>query len=66
METDVIRERFTGLTWPHLAGLALLAGAIGGVIAFWWELDQDWFPLLSVLTFAGVLIAAIGVRYSRR
>ena len=55
------RERFTGLTWPHLGLLGLLAGAIGGVVAFWWQLDEDWFPLLALATGAIVIGVAVGL-----
>ena len=48
----VTREKLTGLPWPQIALLALLAGAIDGVVAFWWDLDQDWFPLLALATGA--------------
>ena len=55
------RERFTGLTWPHLTLLCLVAGAIGGVVAFWWRLDEDWFPLLALATGAIVISVAVGL-----
>jgi hypothetical protein len=43
------RERFTGLTWPHLTAVCLFSGAVGGVVAFWWQLGRDWFPVLSLV-----------------
>lgn len=59
--TAVGRERFTGLTWPHLTLLCLLAGAIGAVVAFWWRLDNDWFPLVALAIGAIVIGAAVGL-----
>ena len=55
------RERFTGLTWPHLTLLGLLAGAIGGGVAFWRRLDEDWFPLLALASGAIVISIAVGL-----
>jgi hypothetical protein len=58
---DVRREKLTGLTWRQVKGLGLLAGLIGGVVAFWWDLDQNHFPLLAMMTWAIVLLVAIGL-----
>ena len=55
------RERFTGLTWPQLTILCLVAGAISGVVAFWWRLDEDWFPLLALASGAIVISVAVGL-----
>jgi uncharacterized membrane protein YfcA len=57
------RERFTGLAWPHLTLLCLLAGAISGVVAFWWRLDVDWFPLLALAMAAIVISVAVGLAW---
>ena len=56
-------ERFTGFTWPHLTLLCLLAGAIGGGVASWWRLDEDWFPLLALAT--GTIVITVAVVLAR-
>ena len=62
----VTREKLTGLPWPQIALLALLAGAIDGVVAFWWDLDQDWFPVLALATWAVVLVSVALARLVTR
>ena len=57
------RERFTGLTWPHLTLLCLVAGAIGGVVAFWWGFGRGYsvVPLLALASGAIVISIAVGL-----
>jgi hypothetical protein len=55
------RERFTGFTWPHLTALCLLSGMIGALVAFWWQLSQDWFPVLSLVIGATVILVNVAL-----
>jgi hypothetical protein len=52
------REKFSGLTWLRFGCLALLSGVIVGVVALWWDLDKDWFPVLTLVVWATVILVA--------
>ena len=58
---DVRRERLTGLTWPQLLVLCLLSGVIGAVVVFWRKLDEDWFPVVALVTATIVIGVSIGL-----
>ncbi len=60
-KSEVRRERLTGLTRQQLKRLALPAGLIAGFVAVWWDLDENQFPLLALVTGAIVFLITVGL-----